>query len=102
MKLISDTLKEIQHLPIEHFRVFNKRGALVFVQEGTVDTIQLYPHEFRRLRNKIIVHNHPSHSEDFDCGLSDVDKRLVDVYKAQKIISICSCGKIDLYQGGSK
>ena len=99
MKLITDTLRQIKHLPIERLHLFTKKGALVYVQDGTDEEVQLPKCNTPKLKGRIVVHNHPECTGEY-CKLSQADKELVIAWGVYKIISICSCGKIDEYKEG--
>lgn len=100
MKLITETLRHIRHLPIERLHLFTKKGALTFVKDGDENEVLMTDDEFRLLKGKIIVHNHPQCNGCY-CKVSDIDKAAVTAHGAHKIISICSCGNIDEYKGGN-
>jgi hypothetical protein len=97
MRLITETLRSIQHLPIERLHLFTKKGALVFVKDGDSNEVPFTEYEFALLKGKILVHNHPQCNGQY-CTLSETDRQAITVHKAHKIISICSCGNIDSYE----
>jgi hypothetical protein len=97
MKLITDTLRSIQHLPNERLHLFTKKGALVYVQDGTEEEVQLPKDNPPKLKGRILIHNHPGCTGEY-CKLSQADKELVIAWRVHKIVSICSCGNIEEYK----